>query len=102
MMTPNLDAMGHQWVGALVQFNFELVYQKGCDNTVVDALSSVTTPLDLDTVRSILDRVTLASTHWAEVHDPTMVEGDFHKEQEVHVAAAHTLGQMHITDRAEA
>ena len=27
MMTPNLDAMGHQWVGALVWFNFELEYQ---------------------------------------------------------------------------
>ena len=39
MMTPNLHAMGHQWVGALVQFNFELEYQKGCDNTVADALS---------------------------------------------------------------
>ena len=24
MSTPNLDAMGHQWVGALAQFNFEL------------------------------------------------------------------------------
>ena len=39
MSTPNLDAMGHQWVGVLAQFNFELEYQKGHDNTVVDALS---------------------------------------------------------------
>ena len=31
MMTPNPDVMGHQWVGALVQFNFELEYQKGHD-----------------------------------------------------------------------
>ena len=43
MLTPNLDAMGHQWVGALVQFNFELEYQKGHDKTVADALSRVTT-----------------------------------------------------------
>ena len=28
MMTPNLDATGHQWVSDLVQFNFELEYQK--------------------------------------------------------------------------
>ena len=27
MMTPNLDATGHWWVGALAQFNFELQYQ---------------------------------------------------------------------------
>ena len=39
MMTPNLDAMGHQWVDALLQFNFKLEYQKECDNTVADTLS---------------------------------------------------------------
>ena len=27
--TPNLDATGQQWVGALVKFNFQLEYQKG-------------------------------------------------------------------------
>ena len=37
--TPYVDAMGHQWVGALAQFNFELEYQKGCDNMVADVLS---------------------------------------------------------------
>ena len=39
MTTPNLDATGHQWVGALVKFNFWLEYQKGQDNTVADVLS---------------------------------------------------------------
>ena len=39
MTTPNLDATGHQWMGAVVQFNFKLEYQKGCDNTVADVLS---------------------------------------------------------------
>ena len=39
MLTPNLDAMGHQCICALVQFNFELEYQKGHDNTETDALS---------------------------------------------------------------
>ena len=29
MTTPNLDATGHQWVGALVRFNFQLEDQKG-------------------------------------------------------------------------
>ena len=59
MMTPSLDATGHQWVGALVWFNFELEYHKECNKTVVDVLSQVTTRLELDTVRSILDGITL-------------------------------------------
>ena len=29
MTTPNLDATGHQWFGALVKFSFWLEYQKG-------------------------------------------------------------------------
>ena len=43
MSTPNLDAMGHQWIGAPMQFNFELEYQEGHDNIVADILSQVTT-----------------------------------------------------------
>ena len=63
MTTPNLDATGHWWVSALVQFNFKLEYQKGCDNTVADALSWATTHIDLDTVEWILDGVTLGSAY---------------------------------------
>ena len=36
MTTPNLDATGHHWIGALAQFNFDLEYQKECENTVED------------------------------------------------------------------
>ena len=39
MTTPNLDATGHQWVGALAKFNFQLEYKKGQDNMVADVLS---------------------------------------------------------------
>ena len=53
-------------------------------------------------MRSILNRVTLQSGHWAEVHNPTIVEGDHHLEQEVCIAAGCTLVQMHVTDWAEA
>ena len=28
MTTPNLDATGHQWMGALVKFDFQLEYQE--------------------------------------------------------------------------
>ena len=36
---PNLHAIGHQWVGTLASFQFELEYQKGIDNGAVDMLS---------------------------------------------------------------
>ena len=36
---PNLDAMGHRWVGVLALFQCELKYQKGADNGAADALS---------------------------------------------------------------
>ena len=76
--------------------------QKGWDNTVADVLSQVTTHLNPDTVRLILDGVTLGAAHWAEVHDPAIIEDDHELEQEVHVTAGCTLVQMHITDWAEA
>ena len=102
MMTPNLDATGQQWVGALVRLNFQLEYQKGHDKTVADVLSQVTTHLDPDMVRLILDGVTLGAAHQVEVHDPTIIEGDHGLEQEVHVTMGHALVKMHVTDWAKA
>ena len=55
MTTPNLDAAGHQWVGGLAKFNFQLKYQKGQDNIVADALSWITTHFGLEAVQAILD-----------------------------------------------
>ena len=51
---------------------------------------------------SILDEVALEVVHQAEVHDPTVMEGDQHLEQEVHVATGHPLVKMHVTNWAEA
>ena len=67
----------------------------------MDALSRVTTQLDLDTVRSMPDRVTLGTAHWAKVHSPAVVEGDHCLEKEICVAIRHTLVQIHVTDWAE-
>ena len=53
-------------------------------------------------VRSIRDGVTSGTVHLAKVHDPTIVEGDQHLEQEVCVATGHALVQMHVTHWAEA
>ena len=102
MMTPKLDATSHQWMGTLTWLNFELEYLKGCDNTVVDVLSQITTWLNLDMVKSILDGVTMGVAHWAEVHDPGIIEGDHWLEQEICVTAGHDLVQMHVTDWTKA
>ena len=43
-------------------------------------------------MKSILNGVTLGTVHWAEIHDPAMVQ----------VTAGHTFVEMHVTDLAEA
>ena len=54
LTTPNLDTMGHRWVGALALFQFELKYQKGTNNGVADALSRVPINHSQQTVQSLL------------------------------------------------
>ena len=102
MTTPNLDATGHQWVGALVKFNFQLEYQKGCNNTVADVLSWITTHLRLEAMQSILDEVALGATQRAERDNPAMIEGDHDIEKEVHVTTGQVLVEMHVTNWAAA
>ena len=87
MTTPNLDAPGHQWVGALVKFNFQLEYQKGWENTMADVLSQITTHLGPKAMQAILDGATLGASQRAEGEDPAMIEGDQEKEKEAQVTA---------------
>ena len=100
MSTPNLDATGHQWVGALARFNFQLEYQKGQDNMVADTLSHITTHLGPNAMQSILDGVTLGTAHRAEGHNPTVVEGDHNVEKEVCVTAEQVKVEIQVTDWA--
>ena len=65
-------------------------------------LSWITTQLNPDTVRSILNGIILGAAHWAEVHDSTVAKGDHDLEQGVSVAAGCILVQMQVTDWAEA
>ena len=102
MTTPNLDTTGHQWVGALVKFNFKFEYQKGWDNIVADVLSWITTHLGAEAMQSILDEATLGATQRAEGEEPAMVEGDQEKEKEVWVTAGQVLVDMHVTNWATA
>ena len=48
-------------------------------------------------MKSILDEVTLETVHWAEVHDPAIVEGDQCLEQELCAATGCPLVEMHVT-----
>ena len=49
-------------------------------------LSRITTHLSPEAVQSILDGVSLGTTHSMEGHAPAVVEGDYGLEKEVHVA----------------
>ena len=102
MTTPNLDATGHQWVGALVKFIFQLEYQKGWDNAVADVLSQITTHLGPEAMQAILDGATIGTSQRAEGEDPTVIKGDQQREKEVWVTTGWVLVEMHVTDWATA
>ena len=76
MTTPNWDATGHRWVGALAKFNFWLEYQKGWDNIVAEALSQITTHLDPEAIQAIIDGATLGASQRAEGEDPAIMKGN--------------------------
>ena len=98
MTTPNLDATGHWWVGALAKFNFQLEYQKGQDNAVADMLSQITTHLGPKAMQAVLDGATIGASQRVEGENPTVIEGDQQREEEVQVAAGWVLVEMHVTD----
>ena len=68
--------MWHCWVETLAGFTFSIIYKKGWDN----ALSPVTSRLDVETVKSILDTVTMGLTGRADAHDAVVAETD----EEIH------------------
>ena len=66
LTTPNLDAMGHQWVGALASFQFELEYQKGANNRATDALSQVPINHSWQTIQSLLEGAIMGASNRGE------------------------------------
>ena len=66
LMTPNLYAMGHQWVGVLASFQFELEYQKGTDNGAADALSWAPISHSWEISLSLLEGVIVGVPNWGE------------------------------------
>ena len=63
MMTPNLDATGHRWVGSLANYNFKIEYLKGCNNSTADILSRMTEQLGDDDVKCLPDGITIGAAN---------------------------------------
>ena len=102
LMTPNLDATRHQWVGALASFQFELEYQKGVNNGATDALSQVPISHSQETFQSLLEGAIVGAANLGEVRaSEELLEAHEHLSWEVRVQAA-KLAPMHIVDWAEA
>ena len=103
MTTPNLDATQHCWVESLVRFTFSIEHQREWDNAAVDDLSQVTSKLDVETMKSILNRVTMVMTERADAHDLAVAEADeeIHgqsQETAVLARATHVHVKLHVTD----
>ena len=101
--TPNLDDTHHHWVQSLAGFTFSIEYQKGRDIAVADALSCVTSKLNAETVKLILDGFTLGTTGRADSHDPMVVDANerIHKqvkETTVQAWAAHMCINLYVMD----
>ena len=101
LTTPNLDATQHHWLEPLVAFTFSIKYQKGRNNTFVDALSHVTSKLNTETVKSIPDGVTVGITRRADAHDLMVDEADkrIHTQVEetaFQAQAVHTSVKLHV------
>ena len=102
LTTPNLDAMGHQWVGMLASFQFELEYQKGTDNEAADALSRIPINHSRQTIQSLLEGVIVGASDRGETeaNEGLLEEHEcFGQEARVQVAK---LELMHIVDWEQA
>ena len=102
LMTSNLDATGHWWVGTLALFQFELEYQKDDDNGTTDVLSWVPISHSWETIQSLLKGAIVGAADQGEVRvSEELLEEHEHLSREARVQAA-KLAPMHIVDWAEA
>ena len=80
---------------------FSIEYQKGHDNAVADALRHVTSKLNAETMKSILDGVTMGTTDRADAHDPAVAKDDekiYKPFQETVILAQAACIDLHMTD----
>ena len=101
-MTPNVDATGHQWVGVLASFQFELEYQKSTDNGAMDALSRVPISHSQKTIQSLLEGVIVGAANRGEAKASEELLGEHeHLSEGARVQVA-KLEPLHIIDSEEA
>ena len=103
LTTPNLDTTWHHWVESLAGFTFSIEYQKGRDNPVADTLSLVTSKLNTEAVKSILDGVTVGTIGRADTLGLVVADANewIHKQVEemaVQAQATHTHVNLHVMD----
>ena len=101
LMTPNLDATGHWWVGVLALFQFKLEYQKGANNGAADVLSWVPISHSRETIQSLLEGAIVKAANWSEAKaSEELLEEHEHLSQEARVQVT-KLEPMHIVDWGE-
>ena len=93
LTTPNLDALGHCWVAALAGYNMKLVYLKGSDNKVADALSHAPEKLDEETVTELLNCTSNGNTPRTEADNIHIIEEGECLDQKVIVRATQIVKQ---------
>ena len=102
LMMPNLDVMGHRWVGTLASFQFKLEYHKGTNNGAADTLSWVPISHSWQTVQSLLEGVIVGASDRGEAKaNEGLLEEHEHLSREARVQAA-KLELMHIVDWEQA
>ena len=102
LTTPNLDATGHRWVGALASYEFSLEYQKGSDNAAADALSRVPIRHDRKMVRSLLEGSVTGVTERGEVLISQSLRAECDRLDNEAQARALKSAPMHVTNWEEA
>ena len=98
LMMPNLDTTGHQWVGVLASFQFELEYQKGTNNGAADALSQVPISHSRQTVQSLPEGVIVGASDRGEAEaNEGLLEEHEHLSRDVRVQVV-KLELMHVVN----
>ena len=102
LSNPNLDAMGHRWVGTLASFEFTLEYQKGTNNGATDALSWVPICHNHEMVKCLLEGALIGALGRGEAEAGKEILCEHVcLENEAHIKVV-KLAPMHIVDWGEA
>ena len=101
LTTPNLDTMGHHWVGALASFKFKLEYQKRSENRVADALSCISIRHDRRTMKSLMEGAVMGTLSRCEAQASNALRKEHKWLSEEACLQAMKLAPMHVVDWVE-